>query len=100
VQTEISVSAVKRRFTKIESKRTYVSDTIVICPNVTLWLCRFTDARWAGLGMHAVPFVNCYRIISSVAEPHHFYSAPDKSCDVVPAPAAPAPTLIYSKPTF
>jgi hypothetical protein len=35
---------------------------------------------------------------SSVAEPHHFYAAPGKIFDV--APAAPAPTLLYSKAKF
>jgi hypothetical protein len=36
-------------------------------------------------------------IISSVAEPHHFYAAPapGKNFD-----AAPAPTLLYSKAKF
>jgi hypothetical protein len=40
-------------------------------------------------------------IITSVAEPHHFYAAPapGKNFDAAPAPAspAPAPTLLYSK---
>jgi hypothetical protein len=34
-------------------------------------------------------------ILSSVAEPHHFYAAPGKNFDA--APAAPALTLLYSK---
>jgi hypothetical protein len=43
--------------------------------------------------------------IPSVAEPHHFYVAPDpgKNFDAAPAaPAAPAPapTLLYSKAKF
>jgi hypothetical protein len=40
-------------------------------------------------------------LVSSVAEPHHFYAAPapGKNFDAAPAPAAPAPapTLFYSK---
>jgi hypothetical protein len=38
----------------------------------------------------------------SVAEPHHFYAAPapGKNFDAAPAPAAPAPTLLYSKTKF
>jgi hypothetical protein len=43
-------------------------------------------------------------IISSVAEPHHFYAAParGKNFDAAPAPADPAPasTLLYSKAKF
>jgi hypothetical protein len=39
------------------------------------------------------------RTESSVAEPHHFYAAPapGNNFDSAPAPAAPAPTLLYSK---
>jgi hypothetical protein len=39
---------------------------------------------------------------ASVAEPHHFGAAPDpgKIFDAAPAPLAPAPTLLYTKPTF
>jgi hypothetical protein len=46
------------------------------------------------------------RILSSVAEPHHFYAAPapGKNFDAALAPAdpapAPAPTLLYSKAKF
>jgi hypothetical protein len=39
----------------------------------------------------------------SVAQPHHFYAAPDQGekFDAAPAaPAAPAPTLLYSKAKF
>jgi hypothetical protein len=38
----------------------------------------------------------------SVAEPHHFYAAraPDENFDDTPAPAAPAPTILYSKPNI
>jgi hypothetical protein len=38
----------------------------------------------------------------SVAEPHHFYAAPapGKNFDEASAPAAPAPTLLYSKAKF
>jgi hypothetical protein len=40
----------------------------------------------------------------SVAEPHHFYAAPDpapgKNFDAAPAAPAPAPTLLYSKAKF
>jgi hypothetical protein len=38
-------------------------------------------------------------VISSVAEPHHFYAAPTpgKNFDAAPAPA---PTLLYSKAKF
>jgi hypothetical protein len=45
-------------------------------------------------------------IITTVAEPHHFYAAlapdpaPGKNFDAAPAPAAPAPTLLYSKAKF
>jgi hypothetical protein len=44
-------------------------------------------------------FRNCCVIRISVAEPHHFYAAPapGKNFDAAPAPAAPAPTLLYSK---
>jgi hypothetical protein len=39
-------------------------------------------------------------VIAGVAEPYHFYaaSAPGKNFDA--APAAPAPTLLYSKAKF
>jgi hypothetical protein len=37
-------------------------------------------------------------MITIVAEPHHFYAAPGKIFDA--APAAPAPTLLYSKANF
>jgi hypothetical protein len=39
-------------------------------------------------------------VISSVAEPHHFYAAPAPSDNFDAAPAAPAPTLLYSKAKF
>jgi hypothetical protein len=41
-------------------------------------------------------------VASSVAEPRHFYAAPapGKNFDAVPAPAAPPPTLFYSKAKF
>jgi hypothetical protein len=43
-------------------------------------------------------------LISSVAEPHHFYAAPapGKNFDAAPAALAPAPapTLLYSKAKF
>jgi hypothetical protein len=41
-------------------------------------------------------------LISSVAEPHHFYvaPAPNKKFDAAPAAPAPAPTLLYSKAKF
>jgi hypothetical protein len=41
-------------------------------------------------------------VCSSVAEPHHFYAAPapGENFDAAPAPAAPAPTLLYSKAKF
>jgi hypothetical protein len=37
--------------------------------------------------------------ITSVAEPHQLYAAPapGKNFNAAPAPAAPAPTLLYSK---
>jgi hypothetical protein len=39
-------------------------------------------------------------LIGSVAEPHHFYVAPapalGENFDGAPAPAVPAPTLLYS----
>jgi hypothetical protein len=40
--------------------------------------------------------------ITSVAEPHHFYAAPDpcRNFDAAPAAPAPAPTLLYSKTKF
>jgi hypothetical protein len=42
-------------------------------------------------------------VMSSVAEPYHFYAAPalapGKNFDEAPAPA-PAPTLLYSKAKF
>jgi hypothetical protein len=38
--------------------------------------------------------------LTSVAEPHHFYAAPGKNFDAAPDPAAPAPTLLYSKEKF
>jgi hypothetical protein len=37
-------------------------------------------------------------VLNSVAELHHFYVAPGKNFDA--APAAPAPTLLYSKGKF
>jgi hypothetical protein len=36
----------------------------------------------------------------SVAEPHHFYTAPAENFDAAPAAPAPAPTLLYSKAKF
>jgi hypothetical protein len=48
----------------------------------------------------------CHNSLNSVAEPHHFYAAPDpapgKNFDAAPDPAAtaPAPTLLYSKDKF
>jgi hypothetical protein len=41
-------------------------------------------------------------LISNVAEPHHFYAglAPGKNFDATSAHMAPAPTLLYSKPTY
>jgi hypothetical protein len=36
----------------------------------------------------------------SVAEPHHFYAAPAPGKNFDAAPAAPAPTLLYSKAKF
>jgi hypothetical protein len=43
-----------------------------------------------------------YLFCTSVAEPHHFYAAPAPGVnfDAAPAPAAPAPTLLYSKTKF
>jgi hypothetical protein len=35
-----------------------------------------------------------------VAKPYQFYAATGKTIDAALAPAAPAPTLPYSKPTF
>jgi hypothetical protein len=37
---------------------------------------------------------------SSVAEPHHFYAAPAPGENFNAAPAAPAPTLLYTKAKF
>jgi hypothetical protein len=37
---------------------------------------------------------------NSVAELHHFYAAPGKNFDAAPDPAAPAPTLLYSRAKF
>jgi hypothetical protein len=41
-------------------------------------------------------------MLSSVAEPHHFYAAPapSENFDAAPAAPAPAPTLLYSKAKF
>jgi hypothetical protein len=39
-------------------------------------------------------------LINSVAEPHHFYAAPAPGKNFDAAPAAPAPTLLYSKAKF
>jgi hypothetical protein len=39
-----------------------------------------------------LPLVNLSVISTSVAEPHHFYTAPGENFD-----AAPAPTLLHSK---
>jgi hypothetical protein len=38
-------------------------------------------------------------ILSSVAKPHYFYAAPapGKNFEAASAPAAPAPTLLYSR---
>jgi hypothetical protein len=35
--------------------------------------------------------------VNSVAKPHHFYTAPAPGKNFDAAPAAPAPTLLYSK---
>jgi hypothetical protein len=37
---------------------------------------------------------------TSVAEPHHLYAAPTPGINFDAAPAAPAPTLLYSKTKF
>jgi hypothetical protein len=37
---------------------------------------------------------------NSVVEPHHFYAAPAPGKNFDAAPAAPAPTLLYSKAKF
>jgi hypothetical protein len=43
-------------------------------------------------------------VLTSVAEPHHFYAAPapapGKNFDAAPAAPATAPTLLYSKTKF
>jgi hypothetical protein len=43
-------------------------------------------------------------VLTSVAEPHHFYATPapaqGKNFDAAPAAPAPAPTLLYSKTKF
>jgi hypothetical protein len=45
-------------------------------------------------------------VVTSVAELHHFYAArapdpaPGENFDAAPDPAAPAPTLLYSKAKF
>jgi hypothetical protein len=39
-------------------------------------------------------------VSSSVAERHHFYAAPAPGENFDAAPAAPAPTLLYSKAKF
>jgi hypothetical protein len=36
-------------------------------------------------------------LFSSIAEPHHLYAAPAPGKNFDAAPAAPAPTLLYSK---
>jgi hypothetical protein len=38
-----------------------------------------------------------FMFCTSVAEPHHFYAAPAPGKNFDAAPAAPAPTLQYSK---
>jgi hypothetical protein len=43
---------------------------------------------------------NSKSLISSVAEPHHFYAAPAPGKNFDAAPAAPAPTLLYDKAKF
>jgi hypothetical protein len=43
-------------------------------------------------------FQKIYTVLNSVAEPHHFYAAPGKK--FYAAPAAPAPTLLYSWAKF
>jgi hypothetical protein len=54
-------------------------------------------------GSHVNMTTNNY-IVISVAEPHHFYAAPDpapgENFDATLDPAAPAPTLLYSKAKF
>jgi hypothetical protein len=46
--------------------------------------------------------VDHFNVLSSVAEPHHFYAAPApcKNFDAAPAAPAPAPTLLYRKANF
>jgi hypothetical protein len=39
-------------------------------------------------------------MLSSVAEPHHFYAAPAPGVNFDAASAAPDPTLLYSKAKF
>jgi hypothetical protein len=42
--------------------------------------------------------INGKALAFRVEEPHYFYAAPGKNFDAAPAaPAAPAPTLLYSK---
>jgi hypothetical protein len=56
-----------------------------------------------GLKMGGSSLFNTFTVCFSVAEPHHFYAAPapdpapGENFDAVPDPAAPAPTLLYSK---
>jgi hypothetical protein len=39
-------------------------------------------------------------LITSVAEPYHFCAAPGENFAAAPAPAAPAPSLLYSRAKF
>jgi hypothetical protein len=41
-------------------------------------------------------------LLASVTEQHHFYAAPalGENFDMAPVPAAPAPTLLYSRSKF
>jgi hypothetical protein len=42
----------------------------------------------------------CTTVLTSVAEPHYFNAAPAPGKNFYAAPAAPAPTLLYSEAKF
>jgi hypothetical protein len=54
------------------------------------------------IGLKKQGFLVFFAHVHSVAEQHHFYAAPapGRNFDAAPAPAAPAPTLLYSKAKF
>jgi hypothetical protein len=76
--------------------------------NIFLFECNVTALfvifsllfRWCFAVPVVVMAASKVKQTSSVAEPHQFYAAPAPGKNFDAAPAAPAPTLLYSKAKF